>query len=144
MALTKRCRECARELELDLFPKQPGGRLGRHPLCKACRAAQERERYQRKREELTAAMRADPARQERARWRRRRRLGVDPQTYEAMWRRQGGRCAICDESAGLVVDHDHWTGAVRGLLCSCNLALGCFDDKPERLAGAARYLRDAS
>ncbi|MFM9368075.1 endonuclease domain-containing protein [Streptomyces sp. Da 82-17] len=39
---------------------------------------------------------------------------------------QRGRCAICGVStAACVVDHDHVTGFVRGLLCStCNLAEG--------------------
>ncbi|MVU76009.1 hypothetical protein GPX89_01975 [Nocardia sp. ET3-3] len=41
---------------------------------------------------------------------------------------QSGRCAICGDSPtrrGLVRDHDHRTGLIRGLLCySCNTTEG--------------------
>lgn len=44
--------------------------------------------------------------------------------YDRMLEAQEGRCAICrarPKSKRLAVDHDHKTGAVRGLLCSrCN------------------------
>lgn len=50
--------------------------------------------------------------------------GLTPDEYEALFRAQGGRCAICrarPKSKRLAVDHDHKSGAVRGLLCSrCN------------------------
>lgn len=50
--------------------------------------------------------------------------GLTPEQYDELLRRQGGRCAICrgrPKSKRLAVDHDHKTGAVRGLLCSrCN------------------------
>jgi hypothetical protein len=57
---------------------------------------------------------------------------------------QGNRCAICgrDFIVTPVVDHNHGTRQVRGLLCSeCNLGLGKFQDDPKRLDNAARYLR---
>lgn len=39
------------------------------------------------------------------------------------------------------VDHDHKTGVLRALLCfKCNSALGNFDDDPERMRRAARYV----
>lgn len=42
-----------------------------------------------------------------------------------MVERQDGRCAICRRDVRLVVDHDHATKAVRGLLCDlCNHAVG--------------------
>ena len=50
--------------------------------------------------------------------------GITGDDYEALLKRQGGKCAICrarPKSKRLAVDHNHATGAVRGLLCSrCN------------------------
>lgn len=50
--------------------------------------------------------------------------GLAPGDYEKLFELQGKRCAICrarPKSKRLAVDHDHATGAVRGLLCSrCN------------------------
>lgn len=67
--------------------------------------------------------------------------------YEKLFAAQGGTCAIC---AAMVpggryemfhVDHDHATGAVRGLLCnSCNHLLGNARDNVETLRAAAAYL----
>lgn len=50
--------------------------------------------------------------------------GLGGDDYDGLLERQGGRCAICrarPRSKRLAVDHNHATGAVRGLLCSrCN------------------------
>lgn len=67
--------------------------------------------------------------------------------HEAMLQAQQHTCALCcmpaldGHSRGLVVDHDHATGLVRGLLCqSCNKGLGDFKDNPIALAKAIQYL----
>ncbi|MFB9187251.1 endonuclease VII domain-containing protein [Dactylosporangium sucinum] len=59
---------------------------------------------------------------------------------------QGGRCLICREPMTLpAVDHDHATGAVRGILCRpCNSGLGFFKDNPEILSRAIEYLTRSS
>lgn len=77
-----------------------------------------------------------------------RKYGIDEAQYRALAEAQGHKCAICRQPPkprrGVVrlhVDHDHATGAVRGLLCyACNWALGKFGDDPALLRRAADYL----
>jgi len=50
-------------------------------------------------------------------------------------------CVICGSEEPLVVDHDHNSGAIRGMLCNhCNRGLGHFRDDPTLLEFAAQYL----
>jgi hypothetical protein len=76
----------------------------------------------------------------------RKKYGMSVEAWEAMFVSQGGLCAICDDflsfgKSGACVDHDHRTGAVRGLLCTeCNLGLGKFKDSLWHLERAAKYL----
>lgn len=51
-------------------------------------------------------------------------------------------CVICGISeVKLCVDHDHTTGAIRGILCNnCNQGIGQFKDDPELLEFARIYL----
>jgi hypothetical protein len=51
------------------------------------------------------------------------------------------QCVICGVEEKLVVDHDHKSGKIRGLLCNhCNRGLGHFRDDPTLLEFAAQYL----
>ena len=77
---------------------------------------------------------------------RRYEYGMSRTAFEAMLARQGGVCGICDRTAAkIVVDHDHQTGAVRGLLCGpCNRALGHFRDQTGLCLSAAEYLRGST
>ena len=50
-------------------------------------------------------------------------------------------CVICGDTGPLVVDHDHASGNIRGMLCNhCNRGLGHFRDNPELLEFARIYL----
>lgn len=70
--------------------------------------------------------------------------------YQRLEKEQGGKCKICGGDGflmrehhfkRLVVDHDHKTGRVRGLLChNCNRGLGLFKDSPDFLKNAIEYL----
>lgn len=59
-----------------------------------------------------------------------------------LYAKQDGRCAICrQEMPSPVIDHDHETGMVRGLLCrACNLLLGAARDDVVVLRRAVGYL----
>jgi hypothetical protein len=79
--------------------------------------------------------------------------------YVILYRAQFGRCYICQRSRGinpddprargsqrLGWDHNHATGAIRGLLCtkgerSCNRIVGTFRDNPMAFARGVRYLQ---
>jgi len=75
--------------------------------------------------------------------------GIDHKTFVAMFAAQGDRCAICgtDQPVGegrtaqWNIDHDHVTGAIRGILCSqCNIGIGQLRDDPDLLRRAIAYL----
>jgi len=81
-----------------------------------------------------------------------RRYGVGLGWVEEALTKQGHVCAICKEVGfkmkdshytGLNLDHCHKTGKARGLLChNCNRGLGLFQDNPEVLERAAKYVRE--
>ena len=65
---------------------------------------------------------------------RRRVYGISPEQYDALVLRSAGFCELCarqSERSGnmeLVLDHDHATNRLRGLLCSpCNRVLGVIE-----------------
>lgn len=71
---------------------------------------------------------------------------ITQEEFEELLRRQDGVCAICKsgEPGGrgrFVVDHDHVTKKIRGLLCNwCNTGLGSFRDSSAYLKAAQEYL----
>lgn len=82
------------------------------------------------------------------------RFGITPEQYQEMLDAQGGVCAICEgperstDKKGRIkafaVDHDHDTGAIRGLLCAnCNKGIGNLGDSVDTLISAAAYLEAA-
>jgi hypothetical protein len=116
----KRCRRCGELRPLERFePKRA--------TCRDCVNAANRARRRTYRSDYQ-------------RW---YDYGLTGEMYLAMIEAQDGRCPICGGgSAALVVDHDHRTGRVRGLLCGpCNRALGHLQDQPGLCRAAAGYLR---
>jgi hypothetical protein len=77
-----------------------------------------------------------------------RKYDMSPVEYNTLRSKQSYRCKICGlhESKNLHrklhIDHDHATGAVRGLLCnSCNRGIGLLQDSHILLYAAARYVQ---
>lgn len=72
-------------------------------------------------------------------------FGLTSAEYDAMLSEQGGVCRLCGgtntDGRRLAVDHNHETGAIRGLLCgNCNRAIGLLRDSADLLRKAADYL----
>lgn len=79
------------------------------------------------------------------------KYGISLEVYSKMYHEQHGQCKICRTpldfqnvgrgSGTANVDHCHFSGKVRGLLCNnCNRGLGHLKDSPTLLRLAAEYL----
>ena len=74
--------------------------------------------------------------------------GIGLTRYEEILEIQSGKCAICGttdtgnkKSERFCVDHDHETGAVRGLLCThCNFLLGTIGEDKKIIRKAIHYI----
>jgi hypothetical protein len=77
---------------------------------------------------------------------------ITEEQYDLLLSEQGGACAICQSTnpggrhrTHFMVDHDHGTGQVRGLLCQkCNAGLGALGDDIDGLMRAVAYLSRSS
>jgi recombination endonuclease VII len=78
-------------------------------------------------------------------YRLRDQYGITVAQFNARLAEQDHKCPICgDIDAKFVVDHDHETGSVRGIICGrCNSGLGMLQDSLENLKSAVRYLETA-
>lgn len=75
-----------------------------------------------------------------------KRYGLGIEQLDAIIQVQGDKCPICQTPLATIykqcIDHDHVTGANRGVLCSCcNAGLGMFRDSIDSLLRAVRYLQ---
>ena len=75
-----------------------------------------------------------------------REFGITMEEYEHILDAQGGVCAICEGESDargrdFAVDHDHFTGKIRGILCrGCNVGIGNLKEDVETLKRAIKYL----
>jgi Recombination endonuclease VII len=161
---TKICRICKVAKPLSDSYRATGARDGHRNDCKSCNLTARVGRYRanpRPAIEREQRWRRDNPERYRERMREyqesgkkaiadrkshlKRQYGLMLEQYDAMLEGQGGVCAICQqprpEERTLHVDHDHSTGAIRGLLCfSCNNALGDLRESHELFHAAAEYL----
>lgn len=130
----KRCYACQCDKPESEFHRHYAKRDGRATECKICSADRSRK------------WRLENPEEEKNRWYK-RKYGLSLEQYNQMLLEQGGVCAICNQpeskrEQNLSVDHDHGTGEIRALLCSCcNTGLGEFRDREYLLVRAADYLR---
>lgn len=75
------------------------------------------------------------------------KYGIVKEEYDKLFVSQNNRCLICgvefDSKTKGVVDHNHKTGLVRGILCNkCNTLLGMANENIEVLENAIKYLKN--
>lgn len=143
--MLKKCSKCEQDKPLDEFHKDwRGGHRGRCKICYGEYGRQWRENNPERARELSRLNEKK---------RRLTKYGLTPERYEEMLKSCCGKCMLCGvkpkthkgKSESLFVDHDHKTGAVRGLLCgNCNSMLGYAVDSIEVLERAIEYLRKKS
>ena len=73
------------------------------------------------------------------------KYGLSSKDWDKMFKKQSNQCAICGRNTptkmGWVVDHDHKTGKVRGIICDyCNVGIGRLMDDPVIVGAALNYL----
>lgn len=137
----KTCARCRQSKPLAEFFRGGRARPGPGSYCKGCVAERRRERRA-----ADPVLAASDARKKREYWYE-RTYGLSMVDATALVDAADGRCQICrivfDETidGALQIDHNHVTGAVRGVLCRrCNTGLGMFVDDPARLQAAIAYL----
>lgn len=77
-----------------------------------------------------------------------KRHGLTIEHRLMLYASQNGQCLLCGtfepDPLKLVVDHDHTTGHIRGMLCNKhNRAIGAFGDSSVALRQAAHYIDDS-
>lgn len=144
--MDKYCPACDTDKPIDEFTNNRSRPDGKASYCKLCTRQKLKERRQK------------PDYPEKQRfffmqW----KYGLTQQEFRKILALQEGKCAVCGtqssdverpgftrsgkKNKGLVVDHDHNTGAIRGLLCDrCNRAIGLLRESAMVLAKAAAYV----
>ena len=160
MEVTIVCTQCNTAKPLEEFGEDKKGKHGKKTICHACKRAESKEyrvknvatirEYQKRtRDNLRFTVKS------RERYIK-NTYGLAWEDYEKMYEDQKGSCKICKKHIKLYrssedihqkdvanVDHNHNTGAVRGLLCGdCNRGLGLFKDNVVAVRSAAEYLEN--
>lgn len=143
----KQCSQCHETKPYSEFKKGKGYKDGYRAACRKCLNLAARRWHARKQAEAKSgyAKKGYSPQEAHLQWVK-YRFGLSADDYAALARAQDDKCAICgaecsQDGRRLAVDHDHETGAVRGLLCrSCNFGLGWFKDNPRLLERAIAYI----
>lgn len=133
-------------------------RLSYHSYCGACKRSYSAEWKAANKDKVAASNRRykanrptdrkperskDPHRQRKNHLKH--KYGLTLEEWRDIYDEQGGVCPGCRQplvDRTPCVDHDHATGAVRGILCvRCNSGMGLLSDDPETLERLVVYLR---
>jgi len=131
----KTCCVCKEEKSLEEFNNASGRIDKKHTMCRRCASKQNKEK-------VKTLEFIEHRKNYMLQWYH----GITLEDYNKKFEEQKGKCAICgmhqtELKRPLVVDHDHKTGKMRGLLCNlCNWGLGSFQDNIVFIENGINYL----
>ena len=130
---TRVCGTCKVEKPFDAFHKDAKKKHGIRYDCKECN---------RKRIKKYDDSPAGKKRMRVGHWKK-QNIDISFAEYTERYSLVGGKCEICGTfMESLCVDHNHKTGAVRGLLCKpCNIGLSALKENSSVLKSAIFYLK---
>jgi len=137
LAIGKICSRCKLDLPMNEFYRSNRRVNGLQGNCKKCSNEAKKSSRRKNFEHRKEVRRIQ---------RIKSKYGITDNDRHDMFCDQNGKCLICGIDykklkRGLVIDHDHKTNEIRGLLCSnCNTGLGYFKDNPDFLIKASEYL----
>ena len=154
----KKCTKCGIEKPLSEFNKKSSTKTGLDPWCKPCKSVAymnwiienpDKKNDVKKRAAVWNTENKDKRKIIVQKNNYKKRYGLTIQQKQQLIDLQEQKCAICKDNLkdthDVCVDHDHQTGAVRGILCrKCNLGLGHFEDNTSLLKSAVKYLKKYS
>lgn len=119
----KSCIDCGKSKDISEFNKRHDKELTLHSVCKECANARSSTYH--------------------TTFYRYKKYGIGKSDFDQLSKSQDHKCKICKEEVPLIVDHDHNTGVIRGLLCKkCNSALGLLQENTIILENALNYLKE--
>ena len=132
----------------------PNGRGGKWVCCRQCKNERAREYAQKhwkeNKQRLKAWCAANPTQVKTSAKKRKLKMkyGLTPEGVQEMLAEQDGKCAACGSTSPggrhnvWIIDHNHLTNQVRGLLCNgCNVAIGMLKEDENRIFALIEYLR---
>lgn len=146
--ITKKCYKCQHTKPISEFNKCKSHKDGLGSYCKHCirllhiknkdRITKYRKQYYTKNKKTIN--------QRTRRHHFMSRYGISEEEASQLVKNCHNACQICGTRLCSAnpphIDHNHKTGAIRGVLCRCcNSGLGLFMDNPDYLATAIRYLQ---
>ena len=148
-----KCAKCKEEKDDDRFYRNKNNKNNINSWCKDCMIkhfATPEYRRKQKAENVTRATKWERDNPERASMNKRRsamkrNYGITLEDYERIFNEQNGKCAISGQTAKhgrhLLVDHDHATGKIRGLVtATVNLWIGYIENHPDWEVKIHEYL----
>lgn len=148
----RECRKCRINKKIEEFPIKFKQRIskgyswtGHLGTCRDCSRKQNSDGALRRYRRSPEKFRKTP--DENHKEKLSQKYGMTVAAYDSLLHKQANGCAICGATnfyqgrTRLGVDHDHKTGAVRGLLChQCNFGIGGLKDSPDLMRRAIAYL----